>query len=301
MPRLDCPCGRYAPLRMKTARPVLLAVLLASGLSLAEESTSTPPDKSAYDLFNPVPDDLLRELDTDRPDKTNSPHTLDAGHVQIETGLGEFTRTTDAGVRTKSWTWLDTDVRIGLIDWAELQLEVPLYQVSRDTDLASRDTERSRGVGDLSVVVKTNFWGNDRGDTAGGLELTVKTPSASDGVGNGKVEGGMTFLLDLSLPADLALGINNGVNASADGDGDGHHADIVDSLSLSRAIFGPLSGYLEFFSSVPTKSSADWEGTVDVGTLLLIGRNFQLDGGVNIGVTHAADDLQPFLGASYRF
>jgi hypothetical protein len=193
---------------------------------------------------------------------------------------------------------VDANTRIGLVDWAELQIEVPFYEYSRDTELESRQTARSRGVGDLTVVLKTNFWGNDTSDTAGGMAFSVKTPTAGDGIGNGKVEGGMTFLLGLSLPGDFDLGINNGVSASANDDGDGYHADIVNSASVSHTIAGPVSAYLEFFSSVPTQHSGDWEGTVDVGSMLTIGRNFQLDGGVNIGVTHGADDLQPFLGAS---
>ena len=286
---------------MRTARIVLLALLLAPGRGWAQAPTSTQVDKSGYDLFHPVPDDLLRDLDTDRPDKTNSPHTVDAGHFQIETGLASFTRNTDSGVRTKSWTWMDVDTRIGLIDWAELQLEIPFYEYSRETELESRETVRTRGVGDLTVILKTNFWGNDTGDTAGGMEFFVKTPTAGDGVGNGEVEGGMIFLLDLALPGDFDLGINNGISASANDGGGGYHADIVNSASLSHAIVGPLSAYLEFFSSVPTQHSGDWEGTVDVGSLLTIGKNFQLDAGVNIGVTDGADDLQPFLGASYRF
>ena len=285
---------------MKAARLIPLAVLLASGRSLAEGPAPPEPDKSGYNLFHPVPDDLLRDLDTDRPDKTNSPHTVDAGHFQLETGLVTFTRNTDSGVRTEAWTFADTDFRIGLIDWAELQLEIPFYQSSRDTDRASHETERDSGIGDLTVVLKTNFWGNDPGDTAGGMELFVTTPTASHGLGSGKVEGGATFLLALELPGDFDLGLNNGVGIAAN-DGSGYHADIVNSISVSHQIAGPLSGYVEFFSSVPTQHSGDWEGTVDVGSLLTIGKNFQLDAGLNIGVTHGADDLQPFLGASYRF
>jgi hypothetical protein len=248
-----------------------------------------------------VPDDLLRELDTDRPDKTNSPHTLDAGHFQIETGLATFTGNTDADVRTRSWSWIDTDARVGLTNWAELQLELPLYESTHDTDLASHATQHSRGIGDLEVVLKTNFWGNDAGATAGGMEFFIETPTGADGIGNGEVGGGAIFLFDVQLPGDFDLGINNGFGIAANDGAGGHHGDIVNSVSLSHAIVGPLSAYLEFFSSVPTQHSGDWDGTVDVGSMLTIGRNFQLDAGLNFGVTHGADDLQPFLGASYRF
>gem|GEM_PF-5119181 len=43
-----------------------------------------PPDKSAFHLFHPTPTEWMREFSTDRPDQTESPHTVDAGHFQIE-------------------------------------------------------------------------------------------------------------------------------------------------------------------------------------------------------------------------
>ena len=51
---------------------VALPLLLVSPLARAN-SDSAPFDKSQYDLFNPVPDDALRGMDTDRPNITNTP------------------------------------------------------------------------------------------------------------------------------------------------------------------------------------------------------------------------------------
>ena len=64
------------------------AVVVAAptgGAAGAEADASASPDKSDYTLFNPTPRDRLREMSTDRPDKTESPFTVDAGHFQIET------------------------------------------------------------------------------------------------------------------------------------------------------------------------------------------------------------------------
>ena len=66
-----------------------LSLLLASPSAWAD-SDSAPVDKSQYNLFNPVPDDAMRGMDTDRPNVTNTPHTVDAGHVQVETGLYDW-------------------------------------------------------------------------------------------------------------------------------------------------------------------------------------------------------------------
>ncbi len=247
-------------------------------------------------------EDLIRPFEIDRPDKTNSPRTLDAGHFQIETGLLGYSHDTRSldGTHTKVWTITDTDLRIGLTNWAEIQFEIPFYQSVRTKDTLTGETQHASGIGDLSIFFLANFWGNDKDGTAGGIEFFVKTPTANHGLGNGKVEGGAQILLATKLPAGFDLGFNTGVGISANDDG-GYHADLINSVSVSHAIVGPLSAYAEFFSSVPTQHSSEWEGTVDVGFTYQIGKNLQFDAGMNIGVTRAADDLETFIGVSYRF
>ena len=56
---------------------VFSVLLLTSGVVTAE----------SYSLWNPTPDDKLRDLATDRPDKTESPITVDAGRFQIEADI----------------------------------------------------------------------------------------------------------------------------------------------------------------------------------------------------------------------
>ena len=59
------------------------------------------PDKSGYNLFNPVPENLLRDLSPDRPDATESPYTVDAGHYQLEMDFANFTSTKRAAPRPR--------------------------------------------------------------------------------------------------------------------------------------------------------------------------------------------------------
>jgi hypothetical protein len=54
------------------------------------EEEAKCPDKSQYTLFNPTPADCMREFDPDRPDVTDSPFTIDAGHIEFETGLFSY-------------------------------------------------------------------------------------------------------------------------------------------------------------------------------------------------------------------
>ena len=62
-----------------------------SGSVLTLSAENPPlPDKSHYTVLNPTPDTELRELSADRPDKTDSPLTVDAGHFQLEIDFGGF-------------------------------------------------------------------------------------------------------------------------------------------------------------------------------------------------------------------
>lgn len=264
-----------------------------------------PADKSHYSIFSPTPATLLREFDTARPDHTDSPHTIDAGHLQLETDIVSYTHdrhnSDRSFVRSDHWAFANANFRLGLTNWADLEFIVPFFQNNRDKDTTTGIATRQQGIGDFSVLLKMNFWGNDGGKTSGGLELFVKTPTASRHLGNGKVEGGGLLLFETALPGDFDLGINSGVSITANDAGDGHHAEIINSASVSHKVFGPLSAYAEFWSDVSAQSHTPAVGTVDLGLLLMIGKNVQFDTGVNIGVTRSAPDIQTVFGVSVRF
>jgi len=87
---------------------VLPAVAADPNTSTDREKVDlTQIDKSGYHLLNPTPARYLREMTTDRPDKTESPYTVDAGHFQIEMDLVNNTRDRDtsggADTRVNAW------------------------------------------------------------------------------------------------------------------------------------------------------------------------------------------------------
>lgn len=286
---------------MKIAEVIALSLLLAvSNVVAKSPPVPVEPDKSGCNLFNPVPNDLLRDLDTDRPDKSTSPRTVDAGRFQIEADFLRFTYTKEPAAHSQGWGWASTDFRIGLTNWADLQFYIPFYQSIRTTDTTTNHSDRSSGIGDLSIILKTNLWGNDKGDSSGGAAFFIKTPTASHNIGNGKVEGGVLLLLEAKTFLNFDITFNTGLGINADDDGR-YHADLINVINLAHDIAGPVSAYVEFFSVVPTNHSSEWVGTLDLGITMKVGKNLQFDTGVNIGVTRAADDLEPFVGVSYRF
>ena len=73
------------------------------------------------------------------------------------------------------------------------------------------------------------------------------------------------------------------------------------SASLGHAITKKLTTYIEFTTEIPT-TDGSWQGTFDTGLIYQPpNQNWQLDAGVNIGVTKAANGLFPFVGAAWLF
>src|ERR1022692_3166856 len=85
------------------------------GFGVRAQETSTP-DKGGYTLFNPMPNTLLRELSPARPDKTESPYTVDAGHFQLEMDFAIFTYDRTDGATTRAWNIAPVNFKIGLLD-----------------------------------------------------------------------------------------------------------------------------------------------------------------------------------------
>ena len=207
---------------------ILSVSLLCPLLSVAARAEDSKEDKSHYSLFSPTPAALLREFDSARPDHTDSAHTIDAGHLQLETDFFAYTydrhNSDRSFVRNDNWAFANANFRIGLTNWADIEFVVPFYQVNRDKDTSTGIATRQQGIGDLSVVLKMNFWGNDGGKTSGGVELFVKTPTANHHLGNGKVEGGLLVPIQVALgKSPFTLSLDPELDVLADGDGHGRH------------------------------------------------------------------------------
>lgn len=141
---------------MKTT--TLLLALNSSAFAESPENFSpidgvpATSEKSNYNLFNPTPNSLLRELSPDRPDATESPLTVDAGRFAVEMSLFDFRR--DDGV--ESTTWGAINFKAGLNHNTDLQTIFNLY----DGTEGGPD-----GFGDVTLRLKHNLWGNDGGST----------------------------------------------------------------------------------------------------------------------------------------
>jgi len=279
----------------------------ADGSGVSESSVASTPkqavsnDKSHYTIFDPVPGDLMRELTPDRPDKTESPYTVDAGHFQLEMDFANLTVDDLNGVRTRAWNVAPFNVKIGLLNNVDLQFVFDDYLWVRTHDRVTRTTMTQSGVGDFTPGLKINVWGNDGGATALGFPPFVKLPTNSDQLGNNSVEGGALFPFAAKLPAGFDMGMETGLRFLRNQVGRSYHEEFVQSVTFGDTLIRKLEGYLEFFSSVSTERGSGWIGTVDFGLTYAIAENVQLGCGCNACVTRSAGDLNVFSGITVRF
>jgi hypothetical protein len=247
----------------------------------------------------------MREMITDRPDRTESPYTVDAGHFQIEADILSYSydryNSAHTDSRVEAFSISPINLKAGLLGNLDGELILQTYNAVREHDRTAGSVKRSRGFGDIIPRLKWNLWGNDGGSTAFGIMPFFKIPTSQDGIGNNAVEGGIILPLAIQLGAGWEMGVMSVAEVDQNLSGTGEHFRFSNSLVLGHQIVGKLAGYVEFFSAVRTERGSEWLGTADVGLTYLLTENLQLDIGVNVGVTRSADDINPFLGISYRY
>ncbi len=281
-----------------------LTVGILLNVTLCASAVFGEGDKDQYTLLNPTPRELMREMSTDRPDLTESPYSVDAGHFQVEADLLSYSYdrySPGTDTRTEGWSVATANLKVGLNNRTDFQLVVPTYNRSRVKDQATGSVQRDSGFGDMVARLKFNVWGNDEGRTALALMPFVKLPTAQEDLGNGDFEGGLIVPLAIDLGHGWGLGLMSEVDINKDSSGGDYHPEFVNTVVLGRDLIGNLGGYMEFFSIVSTESGSDWVGGVGAGLTYAINDDLQLDGGVNFGLTRSADDFNPFVGISWRF
>lgn len=223
---------------------------------------------------------------TGRPGQTESPISVPKGDWQVESELAGYAR----GGGAESWSAAATTLRYGIAHGADMELVVAPYLRSR------ADGETTDGFGDVSLRARRTFFGED-GGPAFALIGYVTLPTSRDGLGADKVEGGLiaTGVVDLSERTNLTLTI--GAAAIHDG---AYEGDVSAGAALGYAFTDRLSGYVELFGE---RAAFDEEtaATFDVGGAYLLNDVTQLDAGINLALTDAADDATVFLGWSHRF
>lgn len=239
---------------------------------------------AAFSLVDPVPADKLRDLATDRPDLTEGPFTVDAGHVQLEM---------DAVVGSFEGSALGVDVvglnaRVGLTDAVDMHLILP-------TVGAVFDQERSTpSFGDLLLRLKWNLFGNAEGDIAVAVLPYVVVPADT------VVTGGLILPVNFNLPWELGLGSMIQVELVRGGDANEEiDALVVVSASLAKNVVDNVGVYVEGLAQTQV-TGVNGELWASTGTTWAPTANLQFDLGARARVVGGDPRVEGFVGAAFR-
>jgi hypothetical protein len=235
-----------------------------------------------------------------RPGKLTPTCTVDPGRVQLEVDLYDESFDRAGGVRATDMILAAPQLRIGLAPDSELQLAWTPYE--RQTARGGGTGEVVDGVGDAVVGAKLNLTHNGDGFGAA-LQPFVKLSTASHGLGDGKVEGGLVVPLSLPLAGGWSLGVSPELDAAADDAGGGYHAAAAVAAGLSHALGKALSFGAELWAAEDLVARSRTQATVDLmlaWTPAFL-HDVQFDVGGNFGLTRAAPDAEVYLGLAKRF
>ena len=282
----------------------LVFVMMAVPAFAADDDVAPAPDKSSYTLFNPVPDDLLRDFSSDRPTKGASPTTVDAGHFQYEADIANWTydRYNFSQTKNSSFTIFDGVLKEGLTENSDFELVLSPFNFSHTEAVASGTKTNAYGFGDVTARIKYNLFGNEGGDYALALTPYIKAPTAEHDIGNGYWEGGLYAPFGATLIDGWTLGALTELDIQENADRRGMHTNYQNLVNLNHTLFSKdLTGSIEFWSDVNTDQDSPTQYSGDLALAWLVKDNLQLDSGVNIGLNKATPDAQLYVGISQRF
>jgi manganese/zinc/iron transport system permease protein len=275
-----------------------LAMLLVAGTGLAGAALlADARPAAAYSLFDPKPRADMRELSTDRPDLTESPYTVDAGHFQLEADAFVWSREEEGDLEVTTTTIAALNGKVGLTDRVDFQVGLPLRVMETVSYPGEPDLDRD-GVGDLTFRLKWNAWGNDGGPTAFALMPFVTLATATNGVGVPDPVFGLIAPLAVELPRGWALGTMFELDSVSDGEDRGF--EFVTTATVGRDISSRVGLFAEYYGRVIAEGGGYGLSLLDAGLTVAASRDVQFDAGVRLGLTDSADDVAVFAGFAVR-
>lgn len=278
-------------------KKVLFAFLILFSFQLTYAQRSLPDsNKRAYNIFNPTPRDKMRGMQTDRPDVTESPFSVDAGHFQMEGDAYRLTLNNSYGIRTREYYYNVANMKVGLINSIDLQLVVPFYLYETIKFIDGQNETRHTGLNGFTMRLKKNVWGNDKGRTALAIMPFVNVQTGKD-VEDRRLEGGVVVPFSAELTETWSFGTQAQI-AFLRNDKRKYATEILNSLTFGKALSGSSSAFIESHYTY-NFDLKNFECFLNGGFVYSFSENFKLDLGLNYGLTKGSDRTY-FIGYSFR-
>ena len=255
-------------------------------------------DKRKYTLRRPTPRRYMRPMVPDRPGITESPYSVDAGHVQYETDALRLLTRREGTTYGHDLYVNHALAKVGLSNRTDFQLGLDSYTDTRNYDEADpTQTQEYRGVGDLTLRLKHTLVGDDNSRWALGAIGYVALPTGGPR-GDGAVEFGAVLPVVYQLTKPWSIGGQLATQVYWDRDTESRYLQLTPTFATDFQfnklvqVFAELVGYKDVRQS-------QWRSSVNTGVQLDISENVQLDFGTHQPITRSTD-REYFLGLSFR-
>ena len=255
-------------------------------------------DKRKYTLRRPTPRRYMRPMVPDRPGITESPYSVDAGHVQYETDALRLLTRREGTTYGHDLYVNHALAKVGLSDRTDFQLGLDSYTDTRNYDEADpTQTQEYRGVGDLTLRLKHTLVGDDDSRWALGAIGYVTLPTGGPR-GDGAVEFGAVLPVVYQLTKPWSIGGQLATQVYWDRATESRYLQLTPTFATDYQfnklvqVFAELVGYKDV-------RQPQWRSSINTGVQLDISDNVQLDFGTHQPITRSTD-REYFLGLSFR-
>ncbi len=284
---------------------IATASLLPLLASAQAPEADTAALKRSYTLFRPVPKELLRDFSPDRPGISQSAHTLDAGHFQLETDLFRLRREDEQMESRRNLLLADLTLKLGLTRGLDFHVNIqPMLRervVPDATAQPGEPTKTDRHFGDVTLRLKQNLLGND-GSALHVLALSgyVRLPTGGP-VGAGQPEFGLAIPYELDFSNSFDMEAQLEAESRWDRTSGRRETHLNQSL-MADLRFGPAHK-LEFFAEGAgfwNTGQRTYQATLNVGPAFYAAPAVRFDAGVHIPLTQNPLTREVFAGVSWR-
>lgn len=244
----------------------------------------------------------VREFCPSRPGLDVGACTVEPGHFQVETGLGDFIHDRDGDGTTDTLLVADTLLRIGLDETSEAQIEWTPFGRVRMRDAATGRVDRAARVGDVRLGLRRNLRHPDGKGTALAVQPFVVLPVGRAPVGAGDWGAGVIVPLSFDLADAISLTLDPEADAAVDADGDGRHLAYGGVVSVGLKLADDLDATVEYAAMRDRDPAGhETERRAAVALAWARGANMAFDVGAIVGLDRATPDLEVYVGVSRRF
>ncbi len=290
----------FPPLMLRFGTYCFLLLGLAGSAAAQQgvKNDTIKVDKRQFTLRRPTPRKDMRPMVPDRPGITESPYSVDAGHVQYEADALRLLTRREGSTHGHDWYVNHALAKVGLTDRTDLQVGVDSYTDTRNYDDADPgQTQEYHGLGDVTLRLKHTLIGDDNSRWALGLIGYVTLPTGGPR-GDGAVEYGAVLPAVFQLTKAWSIGGQIATQVYWDRETQTHFLQLTPTFTTDYQFTKLIQGFVELVGYDEVRLN-DWRSSVNAGAQLDLSENVQLDFGTHQPITHSTD-REYFLGISFR-